>query len=65
MHWVALHSTGRVFERFEGGETDDEVCSSDLDVRFATTKALAFLLLAEGDQRIDSCYPPLALLFDK
>ena len=28
MHWVALHTTGRVFERFGGGETDGEVCSS-------------------------------------
>lgn len=28
MHWVALHSTERVFERFGGGETDGEVCSS-------------------------------------
>ena len=28
MHWVALHSTGRVFDRFGGGETDGEVCSS-------------------------------------
>ncbi len=28
MHWVALHSTGRVFERFGDGETDGEVCFS-------------------------------------
>ncbi len=27
MHWVALHLTGRVFDRFGGGETDGEVCS--------------------------------------
>ena len=28
MHWVALHSTGRLFDRFGGRETDGKVCSS-------------------------------------
>ena len=62
MHCVALHSTGSVSDRLGGGET--EVCSSfNLDVCSAATVALAFLLLAECDQRIDGCHPPLTLLF--
>lgn len=28
MHWVALHSTLRIFKRFRGGELEGEVCSS-------------------------------------
>ena len=28
MHWVALHSTGRVFDKFGSREPNGEVCSS-------------------------------------
>ena len=53
MNRVAVHTEGKVSDRSDGGETNDELCSSlTFDVRPAATEAFAFLLLAECDQGI-------------